>query len=496
MNDVVRFMHLFAEFRAASWDGWRTVLARLTDSIREVYFLVGRGSGKSRIVSMIGAYHGTRKYPRATGESIVIAIIAPSRSQALVTFRYLRALLRSAPVLASLVVRETADTIWLSTGCVIEVISASAWSPRGRTFGCVLFEEACFFDVDESSAAPISELIRAVRPRLVPGGRLYFVSSPFAPAGPMHDAEQKYAGQPDRDAVFIRKPTWELNPLFDRALIEREYREDPVAAATEFGAEWRVDGAGTFLTPAAIEAVVVSGRRELAPDRRRTYHAFVDLSSGAGGDSATLAIGHGEMRRGEMVCVVDLLREWRPPFIVTDVCREAGETARRYGIELVVGDQFGSEYAVTLMRDVGGVTLWPSNRSRSELYLELLPAVNAKRIELLDDARLQRQLSTLRRRTGRSGREHVDHQTGQHDDLANVIAGVAFEVLNPVAFAGGTGRRSRASVSPPTWSTLATPGPPGWTSFTRASATRPPWRPRWPTGAWVRPGRSTRKAST
>jgi hypothetical protein len=42
---------------------------------------------------------------------------------------------------------------------------------------------------------------------------------------------------------------------------------------------------------------------------------------------------------------------------------------------------------------------------------------------LLDDARLISQLCSLERRTGRSGRDAVDHRSGQHDDKANAAAG-------------------------------------------------------------------------
>jgi hypothetical protein len=62
--------------------------------------------------------------------------------------------------------------------------------------------------------------------------------------------------------------------------------------------------------------------------------------------------------------------------------------------------------------------------NRSELYLETLPALNAKRVRLLDNARLIGQLSGLERRTTRGGKDSVDHSPGAKDDLANAVAGV------------------------------------------------------------------------
>ena len=55
----------------------------------------------------------------------------------------------------------------------------------------------------------------------------------------------------------------------------------------------------------------------------------------------------------------------------------------------------------------------------------LLPLINSRRIELLDDARLVDQLCALERRTARGGRDSIDHPPGAHDDLVNAVAGAA-----------------------------------------------------------------------
>jgi hypothetical protein len=61
--------------------------------------------------------------------------------------------------------------------------------------------------------------------------------------------------------------------------------------------------------------------------------------------------------------------------------------------------------------------------TKSELYGELLPLLNSGRIELLDNAKLVTQLASLERRTGRGARDSIDHAVGQHDDVANAVAG-------------------------------------------------------------------------
>src|SRR5205809_5330494 len=107
-------MHLFPEFRADSWDGWRAILARLTPNVREFYAVVGRGAGKSRIVALLACFFASRAYHRAPGEHIYIGVFGPDRKQAAITFRYILGLLRSAPSLAALIVHESKDSVELS----------------------------------------------------------------------------------------------------------------------------------------------------------------------------------------------------------------------------------------------------------------------------------------------------------------------------------------------------------------------------------------------
>jgi hypothetical protein len=59
-----------------------------------------------------------------------------------------------------------------------------------------------------------------------------------------------------------------------------------------------------------------------------------------------------------------------------------------------------------------------------DLYRDLLPAINSRLVDLVDDARLLAQIVGLERRTARGGRDIIDHAPGAHDDVANAVAGV------------------------------------------------------------------------
>jgi hypothetical protein len=54
-----------------------------------------------------------------------------------------------------------------------------------------------------------------------------------------------------------------------------------------------------------------------------------------------------------------------------------------------------------------------------------LASLNSQRVDLLDHPKIISELCMLERRTSRGGRDSIDHPPGGHDDVANVIAGVA-----------------------------------------------------------------------
>lgn len=60
---------------------------------------------------------------------------------------------------------------------------------------------------------------------------------------------------------------------------------------------------------------------------------------------------------------------------------------------------------------------------KSDVYLKALPLMTSGKAELLDDARLIKQLRALERRTGRSGKDSVDHEARGRDDVANAACG-------------------------------------------------------------------------
>ena len=88
----------------------------------------------------------------------------------------------------------------------------------------------------------------------------------------------------------------------------------------------------------------------------------------------------------------------------------------------VHGDRYAGEWPREQFRK-HGINYIPSDKSKSDLYVDSLPLINSRAADLLDNERLVAQLTGLERRTSRGGKDSIDHTPGGHDDLANAAAG-------------------------------------------------------------------------
>lgn len=394
---------------------------------REAWVIVGRRGGKSRIAALVAVFLACLRDYRAVlapGEPGVVMVIAADRLQARVVFRYICGLIDAVPDLRALVVKRRKESLELSTGVVIEVHTASYRTVRGYTVLAAVLDEVAFWR-SEDSASPDKEVLDALRPGMatVPGAVLLAISTPYARRGEVWNAYERWRGREEPGTPLVwQAETAAMNPAVDLSVIEMAYAEDPVAAAAEYGAQFRSD-VEAFLSREAVDAVIVAGRRELAPWAGRSYVAFTDPSGGSQ-DSFTLGIAHREGNRA----VLDALREVRPPFSPDAVVKDFAELLRSYGLVTVVGDHYGGEWPRERFT-VHGISYWLAPEPKSVIYRAFLPAVNSGRVELLEHPRLRAQLLGLERRVARSGSDSIDHPPGAHDDVANAAAGALALVL-------------------------------------------------------------------
>jgi hypothetical protein len=435
-------------FRGSTWEAWRVFLAALfalpmtddqlelykqhtgrttppTAPLNEAWLVCGRRGGKSFILATIAVFLACftdwRPY-LGPGEVATIMIIAKDRRQARVIKRFITGLLHDIPMLAATIEGETSETVRLRNRVVIEIHTASFRSTRGYTICAALLDEVAYWETDEASAEPDVEVINAIKPGMatVPGAMLLVASSPHARRGALWHAHCRHFGKDDDPILVWQAATRDMNTSVPQSYIDAHMADDPARAAAEYMAQFRSD-LEAFIVREAVETCVALGVHERMPIHSISYSAFCDPSGGSS-DSMTLAIGHKDYKT--QTVVLDALREVRPPFSPENVAGEFARLLKSYRVFNIMGDRYAGEWPRAQFSKFG-IHYEATTKSKSDLYVDLLPLINSRRIDLLDHAKLINQLCSLERRTARSGKDSIDHPPHAHDDLSNAVAGLA-----------------------------------------------------------------------
>jgi hypothetical protein len=407
---------------------------------REALLVAGRRSGKSRFGSAVAVHAAAfTSYPMlAPGEKVTVAAMAADRAQAETIFHYTAAPFvgsgeltglvqrRSAAreALRRLVSRQTRTELELTSGVTVAVHTAHYVKIRGRTLGLALGDECALGRDERTGANPATEILNAIRPALATTrGRLLLPTTPFAKLGAVWDLFSRYWGVNDAPTLVWHASSLTMNPTLDPRVVEAALDRDETVARREWMAQFAESEAG-YTTRGVLARCVVRGRSVLEPQRGADYLLFLDAASGSGADAMAWAVTHlEEDERGCVVVVVDRVEAMEPPFDPAAAARAVAGVGRGYGVYEAHGDRCALGWlAAMLQRE--GLRYTPSPMSRSELYVSLLPLLNAGLVELPDDVRLLDQLAGLERRLA-NGREAIDHGAGRHDDLANCLAGAA-----------------------------------------------------------------------
>jgi len=393
------------------------------EAANELWLAVGRRGGKSHVAGLLAIYEACFHDHRdklAPGEVATCMVIASDRRQARAVMRYISGLVNENPMLRRMVLRENSEAIEFDNRAAIEVHTASHRAVRGYTLSAAILDEIAFWHVE--GANPDVEIIAALRPALATlGGKLIALSSPYARRGVLWDQYRRHFGH-ESPVLVAQAPSMTMNPTLPQRVVDDAMKDDSARACAEYLAQFRSDIA-SLIDPDLIERAQRPKPKELPAARGTQYVAFTD-PAGGGQDEFTVAIGH---RDGDAV-VVDAVRGLHGS--PAEIAREYAGFLRGYGIRRVTGDRYAGRWP----RDEflkHGIRYEVSELDRNGLYLELLAAMNSGRVEIPPDQKLSRQLQALERRTGRSGRDLIDHPPGGHDDLANAVAGLVATVKAP-----------------------------------------------------------------
>ena len=437
-----------------SWRAWRILLiaaageplldderetfTRLTGREREPLAMVltllvvaGRRSGKTRAMSVFCTWLATCidwSDCLSLGERAVCLFLSPVERQAAIAHAYAEALIDNVDLFKAQVVSRTASAIELHNRIDLRTEAANWRHNRGSTCIAICLDELAFFRSGDVANSDI-EIVQALKPSLAStGGPLLLTSSPAAMEGIVFRLwKRHYGAQGDLRVLVVQAETRALNPSLRQDVVDRAYEEDPIGAEAEYGAVFR-QPVSAYLARSVVEAAIDRGVEARAALPGVTYHCFVDVSGGGGGDSFCVAIGHMavDRERGE-VCVIDALGETVSPFNPFDAVAAAAKMMRDYGINFCHGDSYAGDWPLSAFGRVG-ISYMKAPLTTSENYLHSMPLWTSSHVVMLDVPRAVDQICNLQRKLQPGGRETVTHPRGAHDDLACVIAGLLWKL--------------------------------------------------------------------
>ncbi len=425
-----------------------------TTSMREVWLACGRRAGKDYFVAACVVYLAcVKKWTFKPGELGRIMLLAVDSDQSDILFEYVSNLIDSIPEFAAMVEKRSVKLgmrrLLLRNRIEVLIKPADKRRVRGRILVAVIFDEVAHWWNDERHANPDSEVYAAVMPGMlgIPDAKLIAISSTYRRKGLLFETDKRQWGRdtitvngqtrPNR-VLFWKAATWEMRPVeseehralfptFEEELAD-EKAKDPSSFAAEYGSEYRAD-MEDYLSVEAVEACVVKGRDTLPYDGKSVHRAFIDTAGGGGQDSLALCIS----KTTPTGAAVVRLFEKRPPFDAEDAADTVKKILGEYGITMLYGDNFGGDTwkSMFVKRGLGYST---DTRAATVLYRGFAPVVTGRKVEMLDpdvNATVSRCVNQLTGLIKREAGEKITHANGEHDDLANALAGGVLLSIKP-----------------------------------------------------------------
>lgn len=368
------------------------------------------------------------------GEVPRVPVISLDKDLAVAVFTHVRGIVEGSPLLRTLLVKEpTTDTVVLRhpSGRPVE-IKVSAGKRAGsslvaRWIASVIFDEAPRMLGQEDGVVNLDDSLSAVRGRILPGGMVWKIGSPWAPFGPIYNEFKERFGNPSYDLVIVRADARFMNPFWwTEERCEELKRKDPQAYKTDVLAEFASVALSMFDDD--MLALVTRAFETRPPEPCMHYSAAMDPATRSNG--WPLVIGHKD-RAGKYV--VDLVREWRGssgnPLSTKAVLGEIATCCRPYGVRIVSTDQWSGDALQDTARDAGLVLAigTQSTTDKVRVFDTMKRWAVDRKLELPPDGTLRDDLKRVKRRITQAGAsiELPKTSDGRHCDIAAAL-GVLF----------------------------------------------------------------------
>jgi hypothetical protein len=418
----------------------------VTDEQRRAFFMVaGARSGKSYIFGAIRLLHlalTVNVSKLAEGEEAGAPIIAPTLKKAQKALQYIRGLIRKSPALQAIAegwhkgTRSQTITLRRERDVVIAAVAASSGGlgARGDSLVGCLLDEAAFFR-DESHAVNDREIYNAAEPRIVAGGQLLVITTPWAKTGLVYEFFRDYWGAANDNALVAHAPTevMRTDPTI-LAQVAKSRAREPENAEREWDAKFVAISNAQFFDEDTLQRAF-DDELEL-----RSAPAAPGTELSAGGDfafernSSTLAILH---RRGGVWYLAQLLEELPTdgaPLVPSSVTARFGAEVQRHangrrGI-VVYADKHYFQAVVEGFKGCGlAVADVPNDKAL--MYTRLRALMREGKLRIPNHPRLLKQLRSIAARCESGGATRIvvpRSSDGSHGDLVSALVHAAWPI--------------------------------------------------------------------
>ena len=318
---------------------------------RNICLLFGRGSGKSSFGSWLAIYKAfTSDVTKCgKGDTPTVAFIAPDRATAKeVGISMVFANLADNPKLSKYIVskdeNEASVTIKRPDGREVLIkafaASKSGRTVRGRSLIAVIFDEAQHFNSGGSAGYVVNDkdMYEAVTPRLLPGGSVLFISTPWPSENIMSDYMEKNLGDP-RFALCAIAPTLLMRPdrpdVAESRAIMMEH--DPINAAREYDCDINGFSVSNYFSADCIQESI-DEELDVTPNPKFPTVAAADF--GFKHDSSTLCIVQWDGRKYKLVRLVEISPKKGKALIPSEVVAEFAAHIKEFGCVSVLSDGY------------------------------------------------------------------------------------------------------------------------------------------------------------
>ena len=421
---------------------------------REIDLLCAIRSGKSFFAAAHAFWSAmtARIESLKAGEVPRYPILSVNLRSSEATFAILSGTILARPALRALLVGEVgADSLTLRhpSGRPVECTLAAGARAGANVISVwlagVTFEEYPR-QAGEGGGAVVNydQQLQAAIGRVVEGGQILSVGSPWAPSGPAYERFASTFGRPTEDRVVVKATGPQMNPTWwTPARCESLQRSNPTAYTTDVLAGF-ADPSTAFIPQSQVRASVrKDGAAEQPATNGWSYLACMD--PGTRGNRWTLIVlARQQQPDGTQRFSIALSKEWggttEAPLSVWHTLAEIKRLIAPYwGMKRVYTDQFSADairdLGARMGLDVAIRTIVSGNQRddkpknphvihRNDMFEALAGAFATNTLEIPDDRRLVGDLLTIRRVVTRTGITYDLPETAdrRHCDGAAALA--------------------------------------------------------------------------